>query len=100
MRAASLILLVLLLIGCAHTKPVEVAVIADTIHICNTPPQADKIIMLDVDFKIIKDEFGIYWVGITPKHYENMAVNMKSILAHIDQKNSIIKYYESCIRRE
>ena len=52
--------------------------------------------MRNVDFKVIKDELGVYWIAVTPKFYENLAVNMKAITQHIQQKNAIIKYYESC----
>lgn len=84
--------------GCSWVKekPRDVVVVTEQLDVCSTPPKADKIVMRNVDFKIIQDEFGIYWIGITPRFYENLSVNMKEITQHIKQKNAIIKYYESC----
>jgi glycyl-tRNA synthetase (class II) len=88
----------LLLTGCSlfKDKPRDITLVTDKIDVCSKPPKADKIIMRNVDFKIIKDELGIYWIAVTPKFYENLGVNMKEIKQHIKQKNSIVKYYESC----
>ena len=87
---------VLILSGCSTPKPRDVVVVTDRIDVCSKPPKADKIVMRNVDFKVIKDEFGIYWIGVTPKFYENLGINMKEITQHIKQKNAIIKYYQSC----
>ena len=95
--AISAILAVLVLSGCGSTpKPRPVNIVTDKIDTCSKPPKADKIVMRNVDFKVIKDEFGIYWIGVTPKFYENLGINMKEITQHIKQKNAIIKYYQSC----
>ncbi len=40
------------------------------------------------------------WVAFTPKEYEKMALNLQDMLPHIEQKNDIIRYYETCILAE
>ena len=90
--------LAVLLSGCSlfQPKPRDVTVVTDKIDVCSNPPKADKIIMRNVDFAVIQDKHGIYWIAVTPKFYENLGINMKEITQHIKQKNAIIKYYESC----
>ena len=92
------IVLTLMVSGCStfQGNPRDVTVVADRIDVCSKPPTADKIVMRNVDFVIIEDKHGIYWIAVTPKFYENLAINMKEITQHIKQKNAIIKYYESC----
>ena len=95
------LLFVLALSGCSiFEKKRDVVVTTDKIDTCSNPPKADKIVMRNVDFKVIKDEFGIYWIAVTPKFYENLGINMQEIMQHIKQKNAIIKYYESCHKQE
>jgi len=55
--------------------------------------------MLRWDPTIVKDERDI-WVGSTVKHYENMALNMQSLLRYIKNQNSVVDYYEECNRAE
>lgn len=64
---------------------------------CNSAPVADTLSMLEVDPTPIVSTSGEYWVGMSPKHYENLSINMQNILAHIRQKNAIIEYYQRCI---
>lgn len=90
-----------LLSGCSlfpwfKDEPRDINLVTDKIDTCSKPPKADKIIMRNVDFKVVKDEHGIYWIAVTPKFYENLSVNMQEITQHIKQKNAVIKYYESC----
>jgi hypothetical protein len=88
--------MMLLLTGCSGPKPRDITLVTDKIDVCAKPPKADKIIMRNVDFAVIKDELGIYWIAVTPRFYENLSVNMKEIKQHIQQKNAIVKYYQSC----
>lgn len=48
----------------------------------------------------VRDAAGLMWVAFTPKGYENMALNLQDMLTHIEQKNDIIRYYETCILAE
>lgn len=90
----------MLLAGCSTTskKPVEVT---DHIKIaieCNTTaPRADELVMLEVDPMPVTDTSGQQWVGLTPKHYENLAINLQRMLGYMRQKNAIVQYYKKCI---
>ncbi len=64
---------------------------------CNPPVKADPIVMLEVDPTPIVGEKGVYWVGISAMHYENLSINLQRILANLRQKNAMIYYYERCI---
>jgi len=90
----------LLFVGCSSNTPRDVTVVTNKIDVCSKPPKADKIIMRNVDFAVIKDELGIYWIAVTPKFYENLSINMKEITQHIKQTHSIIKYYKKCIEKK
>lgn len=90
----------LILSGCSGPKPRDINIVTDKIIICAKPPKADKVLMRNVDFAVIKDELGIYWIAVTPKFYENLAINMKEIKQHIKQKNAIVKYYETCVKEK
>ena len=93
-------LMMVLLAGCTTNKPRDVVTVTDHIRTCANPPKADKVIMRTVKFSIIKDEYGIYWIAVTPEGYKNLGINMQEIMQHIKQKNAIIKYYESCHKQE
>ena len=45
----------------------------------------------------VMDDLGIWWVGISPKHYENLAQNIDDMYGAIKQKNAIVDYYKKCI---
>lgn len=77
-------------------KPTPVNIITKPINVCSQPPNADRIITRKVQFKITQDEFGIYWISITPRYYENLSINMEEIIQYIKQKNAIVKYYQQC----
>jgi len=90
----------LIISGCSSPKPRDITLVTDKIDVCSKPPKADKIIMRNVDFKIIKDDLGIYWIAVTPRFYENLSVNMKEIMQHIKQKTAIVKYYKTCVEKK
>jgi len=88
-----------LLLGACSLAPVrDVNVTAERINTCTNPPKADKVTPLDVEFKVIQDKYGIWWIAITPKHYENLSINHKGLVGHIKQKNAIVEYYKSCYK--
>jgi hypothetical protein len=83
--------------GCSwwNTKPTT-----DHVDVCNQPPAADPIVMREVDPVVIKDSYGISWVAITPKHYENLSLNTQETLKHIKQQNAVIEYYRECYKKK
>jgi len=92
------IILSIVLVGCSSLgkKPSNVVVSADRIVVCSNPPSADAVVMREVLPTVIQDENGLYWVGISPKHYGNLSINIQGMLQHIKQQKAIIKYYQEC----
>jgi len=93
-----IILVALLLItGCSmfKSKPDgDVTVVA-----CSPLQKADPLHMLNVSPYVVEDKSGVIWIGITPKHYENLSKNLKSIAIYIAQQKAIIHDRQLCIDR-
>jgi len=87
------------LLSCSTISNPQVTVKpSDTIRlVCNGAPIADPIHMLTVVPISVEDKSGQVWVGLTPKHYENLSKNMAAVLKHLKQKNAVIDYYGDCI---
>jgi hypothetical protein len=90
-----------LLSGCSLFQSKEpVVVVADDIATCLDPPKGHEIVMRTVKPTVIKDDNGIYWIGLTPKDYENLGINMQEIKQSLKEKNAIINYYRKCNARD
>lgn len=85
-----------ILSGCAGTEVKPVVTTTEHVNTCVSPPKAGSIIMREVNPTVIEDKNGVIWIGITPKHYENLSINTAEILSHIKKKNAVIKYYRDC----
>jgi len=85
--------------GCFSTAPRKVDVVTSKIETCISPPKAEKIVMKKVDPVAIKDEYGVYWIGITPRQYENSSLNHENFLKYIKQQNAVVNYFKECIKR-
>ena len=84
--------------GCFHNVREAVVVTEKAPHaLCEGVPRADILTMRRVEFFIVEDEHGIKWIALTPKNYENLSLNTKEILKHLEQKKKIIEFYEKCI---
>jgi hypothetical protein len=103
MKSISRIIFVLIvsltLSGCFwNTKEtIKATVVVQKKTICIDPPQSSKVLLKEVEPIAVKDELGIYWVGITPKHYENLSQNISDMFVGLKQKNAIIEYYKKCL---
>ena len=82
--------------ACMHTekKPATVKMKVE----CGTEPRADRLQMLVVEPRVIENRAGFVWIGLTPKHYENLSVNMSEIKSQIGQQKAITKFYRKCIK--
>ncbi len=65
--------------------------------VCGASPKADMIHMLPVEPIVVEDKSGILWMGLSSRHYENIAINWQLMVAWMKQKNAIGKFYKSCI---
>lgn len=66
---------------------------------CGAAPKADRLYMLQVEPQVVEDKVGIIWIGITPKHYENLSVNLAAMRTRINQGKAITRFYKECIDR-
>ncbi len=62
---------------------------------CIDAPIIESVTMLKWQPTVVIDERDT-WIGSTVKDYENMALNLQSLLRYIKGQNSIISYYEKC----
>lgn len=89
-------LLVTMLLGCGSTQ-VRTEVKEKIKIDCGAIPVTDRVTMMPVKPFVIQDKADIFWVGITPQDYGNLAVNWKNVLSALKQKNAVIVFYEDCI---
>ena len=50
-----------------------------------------------VEPKAVMDAEGVWWIALTPEHYENLAINVQESIKYIKNQQSVIVYYRSCI---
>lgn len=97
-RFILILIIPIIISGCFWKKDeIKPTIIVQHKTICINPPKSTKIFMRKVDPMAVKDDLGVYWVGITPQHYENQSLNIDDMLGGIKQKNAIIEYYQKCI---
>jgi len=90
---------VFLLSGCSLFQP-EVVVqtkLSYTKISCPDHPSPASVRMLTVEPTGIFDSSGLAWVGISPKHYENLGINFKELTRYIKGQKGQTKYYRDCI---
>lgn len=104
----SAILLSVLIGGCATTEPRPITKIENLPTI--NPPPVDPMSMLEVRIIVLNkeelekfldemsDDTAIF--ALTPKNYENLALNMQEIKRYILQQQQIVLYYESILQKE
>lgn len=64
---------------------------------CGPEIQTPATTRLEVVPKKVDDADGVTWVGLSPAHYENLAVNIQSSIAALKGKNQVILNYRGCI---
>ena len=100
-KSVVLIFSVLLLSGCTWgVKDKDVVVSTEHLNTCTTPPKASQIVMRTPTFYVVRDKHGVIWVALRPSGYQKMSENTSEILAHLRQKNAIIKYYKDCNKND
>ncbi len=91
----------LVLSGCSTiwSKPVIIEARQPIQVVCGESPSVDQLRLREVKPRAVKDTDERYWVGLTPRHYENLAKNLQDILAVIKQHRALQEYYGNCIVR-
>lgn len=92
-----LIILVLVLAGCASNQPVvEPPTITDTVYVypdCGKPPPRKPVDFAPVSWQVIDGRFTISAEG-----YKRLSYNMAEIMRGIEELKAEIKYYIACVK--
>ena len=94
-----LISLIVLLSGCAlfGEKVVTEQKALYIPIVCPDPPKPTPIKTRKIEPRAIIDQAGLAWVGLTPQHYENLAINTQETIRYIKGQNGNLAYYQKCI---
>lgn len=65
--------------------------------VCPDPPKPAPIATRKIEPRAVIDKAGLAWVGLTPQHYENLAINTQETIRYIKSQNGNITYYQTCI---
>jgi hypothetical protein len=93
------LILVSLLSGCfsAKEKIVVKTALVHTPIVCPAPMKPQPIKTKPINPKAIQDQEGIWWVGLSPDEYGNLAINTEESIRFIKDQNGVVSYYQSCI---
>ena len=95
-----LICSLLLSSGCALFPKDRVVVQRDNVYlaiVCPDPARPAQITTRKVRPQVVEDKIGIFWVGLTPQDYENLAINTQETIRFIKAQNGVVSYYQRCI---
>lgn len=93
------LILVSLLSGCFAPKE-KIVVKTQNVYaaiVCPDPQKPQPIRTKPINPKAIQDQAGIWWVGLSPDEYGNLAINTQETIRFIKDKNGDIEYYKKCI---
>ena len=95
-----LLLIPLLLFGCGHNP--EKVVVDNYVLIpveCQDFGRIESIDALPIVFVNAKTEEGFNVLGLRGDMYSNLAITFRETLRYIEEQNTAIDYYKSCIER-
>lgn len=102
MTKYSAILLLLLSSGCGSFDKPKVVVQQEPVYlriVCPVQPNPAPIAPRKVRPQVIEDTVGIFWVGLTPQDYENLAINTQETIRYIKGQRGLTDYYLDCITK-
>lgn len=99
LRNSFLILVSLFLTGCFSAKE---KIVYERVNnfipvVCPAPIKPTPTNSKPINPTAVQDQAGIWWVGITPDEYGNLAINTEDSIRFIKDQTGIIKYYRTCI---
>ena len=94
--------MLLLLTACNwNTKdPVDIHTAVTTNVVCINEPTLDTFTIRNVNFVEVKNVDNLYYIGMTTKEYENLALNHTNMKRNMKQKNTVILYYRKCLNKK
>ena len=100
LRNSFLILVSLFLVGCGFA-PKEKIVYRQVNNfipvVCPAPIKPLPVKAKPLNPTAVQDQAGVWWVGFTPDHYVNLAINTEESIRFIKDQSGVIRYYQSCI---
>jgi len=97
-KLLALTLVVMVASSCSIFRPVTYK--RENVYLrikCPNPPSVRVISTAPVHPQAIEDIAGVYWVGFTPKDYENLSLNIQEGIRFIKGQKGQIEYYKSCV---
>ena len=95
-----LIFALLLSSGCSLFPKDRIVVQHDNVYLpilCPDPARPAQITTRKVRPQVVEDKIGIFWVGLTPGDYENLAINTQETIRYIRDQHGVVSYYRECI---
>jgi hypothetical protein len=90
-----------LLSSCSLFSPKERIVVQhDNVYLpvlCPDPAKPAQISTRAIRPQVIEDKVGIYWIGLTPGDYGNLAINTQETIRYIKDQHGVRDYYRKCI---
>lgn len=94
-----LILSLLLSSGCSMFDE-RIVVKTEAVYlpiVCPDPAKPAQITTRKIRPQVVEDKIGIFWVGLTPGDYENLAINTQETIRYIRDQHGVVSYYRACI---
>jgi len=95
-----LISALLLSSGCSLFPKDRIVVQHDNVYLpilCPDPARPAQITTRKVRPQVVEDKIGIFWVGLTPGDYENLAINTQETIRYIKDAHGVTAYYRKCV---
>lgn len=95
-----LISALLLSSGCSLFPKDRIVVQHDNVYLailCPDPARPAQITTRKVRPQVVEDKVGIFWVGLTPQDYENLAINTQETIRYIRDQHGVVGYYRKCV---
>ena len=96
----SLLIFALLLSSGCTLFDERVVVQHDNVYLavlCPDPARPAQITTRKVRPQVVEDKVGIFWVGLTPQDYENLAINTQETIRYIKDQRGVTSYYRQCL---
>jgi len=89
------------LVGCqTTTRPPDVVTVSKfRAYECGTPPAIDVFVPLTVTWRLVQGPGGDFLFTLTAQDYENLGMNMASVLASARELQAQRNFYVACIAR-
>lgn len=96
---AAVVCIALALTGCFSSKD---KIVYERVNVfipvvCPPPIKPLPVRTKPVNPNAVQDQAGIWWVGISPDEYGNLAINTEESIRYIKDQAGVVRYYRACI---